>query len=67
MKIYIKNSWPYRYVFISDGNTTIDNGILDEEEQIKLAEQFIDAAYSLLQGHSDTVSNKLADILNEYF
>ena len=67
MKINIRNSWPYKYAIISDGGTTIDNGILDKREQKELAKEFIDAAHSLLQGHSDAVSTKLADILNEDF
>lgn len=44
MKIKVKYYGSYIEAFISDGNTTIESGLLNEEEAASLAFQFESAA-----------------------
>lgn len=53
MRIDIRMSDRYAIVAVCDEYTTIDLGLLDEDERKALAQEFIDAAEKLLRGIKD--------------
>ena len=62
MDITVRRVPPYVECKISDGNTTLDLGLLDEEEALDIVREFISAAEDLLPAGTGDAERKLAEI-----
>ncbi len=66
MTIKVTRNFPYKELFIEDGNTKVSTGLLTGIERSELAKNLLDAAYELLY-HDDEkgeICTKIADIVN---
>ena len=66
MKISIKKIYcgNYKEVTIEETNTHINTGLLDRDEQLELAREFLEAAYDLIEDHDDWC-NKIQAVIEE--
>jgi hypothetical protein len=62
MEIGIGNNCEYKYVELKEGNTTIETGLLDKDEALDVAKEFISAAEDLLPIDNDDLKEKLIEI-----
>lgn len=63
MDISVRTIIPYKEVTLREDNTQIDTGFLDQEEQVRLALEFIRAGCDLLETQYYDESCLISDML----